>query len=308
MRITPISYTIVSYNNIKSKPVFTAHPDFYKYNSIQSCYFRRGTIISSCIEGYSNIENLFCKVFKPNNGIKNMLIIGIGSSQEPFSYLASIKGIIKDRKLNNNVDLYTVDLQSEPKHIDLKLNAFCNLHKNESFPKYAESSFVKDNKDDWLEIKQKKTTSEEFDEYMHQMLSHLKEWKELLQQGYSEENILKILKDREKQINMCWRVNDEIFDFLEKTYNNSQKSKWDSRIQDVIQTYPDNQFDIISANNVLPYIMGTEIPQTVKNIVRVLKPNGYFITDLYENLLHIRQINSSENMKKVNSGIYQKCR
>ena len=54
--------------------------------------------------------------------------------------------------------------------------------------------------------------------------------------------------------------------------------------------------------------MGTEIPQTVKNIVRVLKPNGYFITDLYENLLHIRQINSSENMKKVNSGIYQKYR
>lgn len=309
MRIAPISsYINISYNhNVKSKPIFTAHPDFYKYNSIQSCYFRRGSILVSCMEGYKDIENLFCKVFK-NNGIKNMLIIGIGSSQEPFSYLASIKGIIKDRKLKNNVDLYTVDLQSKPEHIELKLNAFCKLHEYESFPEYAESSFVKDNKDDWLEIKQEKKFLNPIDEYVHYFMCYCNKWKELEQKGYNPDEILKFFRDEDKQKSMCYRVNDEVFEFLEKTYNNPQKSKWDSRIQDAILNYSDNQFDIISANNVIPYISKTEIPETVRNIVRVLKPNGYFITDLYENLLHVKQIDSLENMKKVDLGIYQKCK
>ena len=309
MRILPISY--VHNQNInnrkKSEAVFTAHPDFYKYNSTQSCFFRRGSVLLACSKGYEDIENLFCKIFKTNpNILKSMLIIGIGSSQEPFSYLTSIKGVLQNKKLKNNLDLHTVDLQSKPEHKDLKMQAFCNLHDYQSFPKYAEKGFVKDNIDDWLEIKQERKLPPFIDEYMHYLLSYRDRWNELAKK-YDTETVLDILKKEEKQKSMRWRVNDEVFNFVEQTYNNPQKSKWDSRIQEAILDYPDNKFDIISANNVLPYIVSErESAQTVKNIVRVLKPNGYFITDPYEKPFHVKVLSEYDNMKQKGLGIYQK--
>ena len=109
MPITTYSYN--SNINRKPKPSFTAHPDFYKYNSTQSCYFRRGVVVLPSPK-YTDIVDIFCEVFDKNvTTPQDMLIIGIGNSQETFSYLASIKGIIKNRPLNKNVDLYIVDLQ-----------------------------------------------------------------------------------------------------------------------------------------------------------------------------------------------------
>ena len=310
MRILSISYVNNQsiYNRKKSGTVFNAHPDFYKYNSIQSCFFRRGSVLLACSKGYEDIENLFYKIFKTSpNVLKNMLIIGIGHSQEPLSYLASIKGILKNKELKNNLDLHTVDLQSKPERKDLKLQAFCKLHDYQTFPKYAEKGFVKDDIDDWLEIKHEKTLPSFINEYMHYFLSYRKRWNELEQKFHDAKTVLNILKNENKQKNMRWRVNDEIFEFLEQTYNNPQKSKWDSRIQETILDYPDNKFDIISANNVLPYIISkTESAQTVKNIVRTLKPNGYFITDPYEYPYHVKVLSGYDNMKKTGLGIYQK--
>ena len=310
MRILPISY--VHNQNIHSKtkasPAFTAHPDFYGYNSIMSCYFRRGSVSVSCAEKYEDIENLFCKIFQANTKVpKNILIAGIGSSQEPFSYLTSIKGIIKNRLLKNNVDLYTVDLQSKPEHKTLKLNAFCDLHDYELLPIYAKNGFINDNIDDWIEIKRENKHISPTEEYSHLYLTYRDKWNELLRKGYSEEVVFKTLQEEDRQKHMRLRVNDEVFDFLENTYNNPEKSKWDSRIQDVIQTYPNDKFDIISANNILPYIISdSETAQTVKNIVKTLKPNGYFITDIYNHPRHIKELNKYDNIKKVDAGIYQK--
>ena len=312
MRIFPITY--FHNQNIhrrkQSQTVFTAHPDFYKYNSTQSCFFRRGSVLLSCSKGYEDIENLFYKIFKTGPDIlKSMLIIGIGSSQEPFSYLASIKGILGNRKLNNNLNLCTVDLQSKPGRTDLKLKAFCDLFDYQSFPEYAEKSFVKDNTDNWLEIKQEKKFLSPADEYVHYFLCNRGKWKELEQKGCVPQEILKIFRNEEKQKSMRWRVNDEIFEFLEKTYNNPEKSIWDSRIQDVIQTYPDNKFDVISANNVIPYITAfsrSEAALTIKNMIRTLKPKGYIITDPYEEEPHVKEIKNSGSMKQIFSGIYQK--
>ena len=310
MRILPISYLNTSNNHTRNiKPHFMAHPDFYKYNSVQSCFFRRGSVLLSCAKGYEDIEKLFCKIFKSNNYIKNMLIIGIGSSQEPLSYLASIKGIIKESKLKNNLDLYTVDLQSKPEQTDLKLNAFCDLYDYQSFPKFAKNGFVKDNTNDWLGIKQENKFIDSIDEYTHYFLCYRKKWKELEQKGCSLEEILKIFRNEDRQKSLRWRANDEIFDFLEKTYDNPQKSKWNSRIQDIIQTYPDNKFDIISANNVIPYITalsGSETLLTIKHMIKTLKLNGYIITDPYKNEYHTREITNSNKMKEIYSGIYQK--
>ena len=310
MRILPISYVHnQNFPNRKaSGSVFTAHPDFYKYNSTQSCFFRRGSVLLACSKGYEDIENLFYKIFKINQNFpKNMLIAGIGNSQEPFSYLASIKGIIKNKPLIKNVDLSIVDLQSKPEYKDLKMHAFCNLYDYQSFPKYAEKGFIKDSIDDWLEIRHKEKMPALIDEYMHYYLSYRERWNELAKKGHNTKEILNIIKEDIKQKSMCWRVNDEIFNFVEKTYNNPHKSKWDSRIQEAILDYPDNKFDIVSANNILPYIVSErESAQTVKNIVRTLKPDGYFITDPYERPYHIRVLSSLDNMKQINSGIYQK--
>ncbi len=310
MRILPITYFHNQNinNRKKTETVFTAHPDFYKYNSTQSCFFRRGSVLLACSKGYEDIENLFCKIFTTNPNLpKSMLIIGIGHSQEPFSYLASIKGILQDKQLKNNLDLHTVDLQSKPERKDLKIQAFCNLYDYQSFPKFAEKGFIKDNVDDWLEIKHKGKMPYPIDEYMHYYLSYRKRWNELGQQGHNIEEILKIIKEEIKQKSMRWRVNNEVYGFLEQTYNNPQKSKWDSRVQEAILDYPDNKFDVISANNVLPYIISErESAKTVKNIVRTLKPNGYFITDPYENPYHVRVLSDYKNMKKICQGIYQK--
>lgn len=309
MRIISVPYLNYSDRNKVMKPAvaFTAHPDFHGYNSTASCFFRRGAVLLSCAKGYEDIENLFCKIFQTNlNTPKNMLIIGIGKSQEPLSYLASIKGIIKDSLLKNNIDLHTVDLQPKPKHIDLKNNAFCDLPEHKSFPKYAESSFVKDSTENWLEIKQE-DSSNPIKNYMYIILSNRKLWNELVQKGYNLDSVYTMLNEKEKQSIMRWRVNDEIFSFLEETYNNPQKSKWDSLIQDTIIDYPDEKFDVISANNVLPYIMKeNELAETIRHIKRVLKPNGYFITDPYKDMYENEKIYILDKMKKVDSGIYQK--
>jgi hypothetical protein len=224
---------------------FTAHPDFYKFNSTKSCYFRRGVVALANNEGYADIENLFCKIFQSKlNKPKKMLIIGIGHSQEPFSYLASIKGIIKSNPLNKAVDLYVVDLQSKPKYNELRLNAFPNLFPYETFPKYASESFIKD-------VKFSKTKPNNLSPIKYYIYTKMQ---------------------KPAHPSTDYRVNDEILKFVKESYNNPEKSKWDSRIQEVITNFSDNEFDIISANNVLPYIdVDYDIINTIKHIKRTLK-------------------------------------
>ena len=259
---------------------FTAHPDFYKFNSTQSCYFRRGVVALANNAGYTNIENLFCKIFQSKlNKPKKMLIIGIGHSQEPFSYLASIKGIINSNPLNKNIDLYIVDLQSKPEYKKLRLNAFPNFFPYEEFPKYASKSFIKDVKYPHSEIDVKDLPPLEYYIYskLHESSTPNKEY----------------------------RVNDEILNFVNETYNNCVKSKWDSRIQEVITDYSDNEFDIISANNVFGYLSDDDYLKTLKHIKRIIKTtDGYFISDPYFQNVQDSEVLSS--FKVLNPGIYQK--
>ena len=42
-----------------------------------------------------------------------MLIAGIGKSQEPFSYLSTLKSLFKNKKLTDILKLKTIDLQSK---------------------------------------------------------------------------------------------------------------------------------------------------------------------------------------------------
>jgi SAM-dependent methyltransferase len=251
---------------------------------MQSCYFRRGAVVLAS-KGYQDIETLFTKIFKPSeNKIREMLIVGVANSQEPFSYLASIKSILKDRPLKKNLDLYTIDLQSKPDDKKLYLSSF---YDSEGIPGFAFDSFVegekhlRENEEYWFDPN-------------YLVLSLKKQIKKMKQNGESEKNIF-------------YRIKDEIFDFVKAAYSNPAKSKWDSRVQEVIKNYPDNKFDIISANNVLPYIIDEDvIIETLEHIKRVLKPGGYFITEPYECPMFIANSGFLENLKTVNRGIYQK--
>ena len=119
MKISTInSYTNTRYN----KTSFKSHPDFKRlaetHNVLASSFFRRGPFYGSPCEEFKSIIELFSKIFSPKNKQK-MLIAGIGNSQEPFSYLAVIKSLFNDKKIDDLVELHTIDLQSKPETKEL---------------------------------------------------------------------------------------------------------------------------------------------------------------------------------------------
>lgn len=251
--------TIENYNEVTKK----AHPDFYEISQYNlslraSSFFRRGVVLGET-SYFKDVIDVFSTLFNKNtNDKKSILIVGIGRSQEPFSYLASIKELIKDKKLKDVLNLQTVDLQAKPtKNILLSCTHYGGFWGKE--PIFAKSSFIK----------------------YAQMYGDT-----VLQTGF--------------------RVNDEIFDYLYKTYNNKSKSKWATRIQDDIKNYPDNSFDVLSMNNVLGYIEDDdEYYSTIKNMPRIVKPNGFIITDtICENLF--QKVGVDKMLTKISAGIFKK--
>ena len=251
--------TVENYNEVTKK----AHPDFYEISQYNlslraSSFFRRGVVLGET-SYFKDVVDVFSTLFNKNtNDKKSILIVGIGRSQEPFSYLASIKDLIKDKKLKDVLNLQTVDLQAKPtKNILLSCTHYGGFWGKE--PMFAKSSFIK----------------------YAQMYGDT-----VLQTGF--------------------RVNDEIFDYLYKTYNNKSKSKWATRIQDDIKNYPDNSFDVLSMNNVLGYIEDDdEYYSTIKNMPRIVKPNGFIITDtICENLF--QKVGVDKMLTKISDGIFKK--
>lgn len=251
--------TVENYNEVTKK----AHPDFYEISQYNlslraSSFFRRGVVLGET-SYFKDIIDVFSTLFNKNtNDKKSILIVGIGRSQEPFSYLASIKELIKNKKLKDVLNLQTVDLQAKPtKNILLSCTHYGGFWGKE--PMFAKSSFIK----------------------YAQMYGDT-----VLQTGF--------------------RVNDEIFDYLYKTYNNKSKSKWATRIQDDIKNYPDNSFDVLSMNNVLGYIEDDdEYYSTIKNMPRIVKPNGFIITDtICENLF--QKVGVDKMLTKISDGIFKK--
>lgn len=258
-RIKKNILTVENYNEVTKK----AHPDFYEISQYNlslraSSFFRRGVVLGET-SYFKDVIDVFSTLFNKNtNDKKSILIVGIGRSQEPFSYLASIKELIKDKKLKDVLNLQTVDLQAKPtKNILLSCTHYGGFWGKE--PIFAKSSFIK----------------------YAQMYGDT-----VLQTGF--------------------RVNDEIFDYLYKTYNNKAKSKWATRIQDDIKNYPDNSFDVLSMNNVLGYIEDDdEYYSTIKNMPRIVKPNGFIITDtICENLF--QKVGVDKMLTKISAGIFKK--
>lgn len=101
------------------------------------------------------------------------------------------------------------------------------------------------------------------------------------------------------------RVRDDLFKFLKNTYNNPEKSKWESRIQEVIKDYPDNYFDIVSMNNVIFYLPNRDKSPTMENIYRTIKKGGLYIT---EGDLYVNKSTFASDMERINYGIFKKIK
>ena len=102
------------------------------------------------------------------------------------------------------------------------------------------------------------------------------------------------------------RVIDEIFNYLKSVYENKNKALWEKRLQESIKDYPNKYFDIVSINNTIPYIeKRCEIEDTLRNVVRVMKDNGIFITDPYK-FDYIQTSGILDDLKEVKAGIFKK--
>ena len=248
--------TTFSNQNYKQK-TFKAHKDFdilaKDYEICASSYFRRGGFYGSPSNDFVDVIKAVNGNFCLNKNKKNILIAGIGESQEPFSLLAVIKSLTKEKTLKDTVDLNIIDLQSKPEDKKLFEQSYFDCGYQ---PTYVKDSFIKDNGSKYgLDI-----------------------WKK-------------------------YRVNDEIFDFLKQTYQNPNKSHWESRIQEVVKEIPSESFDIISINNTLGYIKDKDtIVDTLNNIMRIMKKDGVFITDMYSRFNYILK----NKMLEIYKGIFKK--
>jgi len=102
----------------------------------------------------------------------------------------------------------------------------------------------------------------------------------------------------------CYRVKPDIYKYLLLTYNNPEKARWETRLQEGIKDYPDKSFDIISINNTLGYIGDYKmIMNTVKEIQSKLKPGGVFITDPH--ITDYQEVFSPEVCDEIYQGIYR---
>ena len=157
--IAPIQFnTIKAFNRNKScsaqnlckNITFAARPEYDILDKNEdldvraSHYFRRGKLLGSQKEEFKDVIDAIKLVFSDNQKPK-ILIVGIGKAQEPFSILATIKNLVKNKPLNSVVDLNCVDLQ--PKISDVDLQKYAQLKFN-SKPLFAKNSFdrVKDPK------------------------------------------------------------------------------------------------------------------------------------------------------------------
>ena len=242
----------------KNSVSFKAHPDFdflaKKYEVKASSYFRRGQIYGSPCDSFADVIRTLNKIFGNNSQEKKkMLIAGIGDSQEPFSLLAVIKYLTKDKPIKDVVDLNIIDLQSKPSNRELFDQSYFDGYYP---PDFVKSSFIRDDGKKY----------------------GLKTWKR-------------------------YRVKSEIFQFLKDTYNNPQKSHWDSRVQDVVKDLDSDYYDVVSINNTLGYINNEkDIYDTLDNVKRIAKKDSAFITDPYS------KFNDSlaDSMTEEYNGIFRK--
>lgn len=100
----------------------------------------------------------------------------------------------------------------------------------------------------------------------------------------------------------------DIFEFLVQTFNNPDKTKWDTTVEEFSQNCKPNCFNLISINKVLMYLKDKETQSKVmNNLLEALKPKGILVTDIvYDNADSNWTLKRMGSFKKLSPGIWQK--
>lgn len=102
-----------------------------------------------------------------------------------------------------------------------------------------------------------------------------------------------------------YRIKSELVRYLGDVFNDPNKTKWDTKIQDFSAACADNTYDVVSMNNVLDYITDSEKEMVIKNLGRMIKPNGILVTDAIYASYVSRLLRS--NFMLIEKGVWQKA-
>lgn len=120
---------------------------------------------------------------------------------------------------------------------------------------------------------------------------------------FAEESFENVSKNPRKKL---FKVKSEILEYLKKVFNNPEKTKWETKIQDFAIACKSKVYDMVSINNVLLYIRNKkEKIQLIEDLTRIIKENGFLVTDPDEET-YMQKILRLQNFKKIDAGIWQK--
>lgn len=259
--LPPVAFNTITYKFAPSQKSkggsFCARPEYERLmrstwgQVLVSNFFRRGFVYNRQDSRFIDVINALKILFQKNDKPK-ILVAGLGKAQEPFSILAVIKDLVKDKPLQDALDLHCVDLQ--PKMPDEALDRYTYL--NDAQPLFAQGSF-------------------DFDPCVH---------------------------DPAKR----YKIKPEIVEYLRAVFNNPQKTKWDTSIEEFATSSTSNAYDMVSVNNVFGYFKEKKlIGRTLNDICRSLKAGGILITDVSDDYYKTLFPNLAK-FKNLAPGIWQK--
>lgn len=113
-----------------------------------------------------------------------------------------------------------------------------------------------------------------------------------------------------------YKFKQDIIDCAYDTLYNGKNTKWDTKAEDFVTDCAPAKYNIVFMNNVLMYMEDTlEKRNIIKNIDKILKPNGFIITDAVEDYGMQKNIDFweqyigphlKENFKKISTQIWQR--
>lgn len=99
-----------------------------------------------------------------------------------------------------------------------------------------------------------------------------------------------------------YKVKHKIIKYLGKVFENPEKSRWNTYLEEFSKDLKPNTYDIISANNILYYLDDNDEELTVENLHKSLKPGGIMITDIK----YYQYFRDYDDMQEIKPGIYKK--
>lgn len=103
-----------------------------------------------------------------------------------------------------------------------------------------------------------------------------------------------------------YKFQDEICDLIKETFDSEEKTKWDTSIQEFVETCPDDSYDCVSINNTLGYIVSNEqTNKVISRLEKIIRPKGFLITDAHKSG-YFKRFNLLSSFEEIYPGIYRK--